>query len=154
MESSELPEGLVVSLIVPSGKPIPDARIRSALGRLFRRVGARDGELSVAFLSDAPIRRMNHDHLGHDWVPDVLSFDLGGADERLVADIYVGLEQAVRQAREHGVPTDEEMVRLVLHGTLHVLGFDHPEDSGAREESELWRIQEAVLCGASDEEAS
>lgn len=154
MRTAELPEGLEVALAVPSGRPVPEARIRRALARLFRRLGTREGEISVTFLADGPIRRLNRDHLDHDWVPDVLSFDLGGESgglgargAGLVADIYVGLDQAERQADELGVPTDEELVRLVLHGTLHVLGFDHPEEPGKREDSELWAIQEAIMAG-------
>ena len=143
-EASTSPPGL--HLNVPSGRPVPEGRIRRAFDRLFDRVRVEAGEFSVTFLEDGPIRRLNRDHLDHDWVPDVLSFSLHDEGEAPVADIYVGLDQAARQAREHGVPTEEELVRLALHGALHTLGFDHPHDPSARDGSELYRLQEALLA--------
>lgn len=137
-----------VHLNVPSGRSIPEPRIRRALSHLFRRLEVRAGELSVTFLADGPIRELNREHLAHDWVPDVLSFRLHEPGEALIGDVYVGLEQAHRQAAEHGVAADEELVRLAVHGTLHTLGFDHPEDPDAREDSEHYRLQEEVLIAA------
>lgn len=151
-----------LELEVPSGRPVPRAWIRAAfvravaLGGPPADAGAPDPEapgapspepppsFSVTFLEDEPIRALNREWLGHDWVPDVLSFRLeeGGG---LVGDIYVGLDQAARQAAEAGVPGEEELVRLALHGALHVLGFDHPEDEEGRAASEQYRRQEAIL---------
>ncbi len=56
----------------------------------------------------------------------------------------MGVDQARRQAAELGVPLDEELVRLAVHGTLHVLGHDHPEGPG-REESPMFALQEALV---------
>jgi probable rRNA maturation factor len=56
----------------------------------------------------------------------------------------VGFEQATRQAGELGVPIDEELVRLAIHGTLHVLGHDHPEDD-ERERSSMFVLQERLV---------
>jgi probable rRNA maturation factor len=57
----------------------------------------------------------------------------------------VGAEQAARQAAELGVPLDEELLRLVIHGTLHVLGYDHPDSDEERAGSPMYRRQEALL---------
>lgn len=62
----------------------------------------------------------------------------------LLGDVYIGVEQAERQAESAAVPRDEELVRLAIHGTLHVLGHDHPEGEG-RETSPLFRRQEALV---------
>jgi probable rRNA maturation factor len=91
----------------------------------------RAGEFSIALLSDAPILEMNRRWLSHDWIPDVLSFALHEDGEAPIGDIYIGIEQARRQARDHAVTLDEELVRLCIHGTLHVLGYDH--DAGSAE---------------------
>jgi probable rRNA maturation factor len=103
----------------------------------------------VALLADEPILELNRTWLGHDWVPDVLSFALHDAGEPPVADIYVGVEQAARQARDHGVSLEEELVRLCIHGTLHVLGYDHSEaearSGGDPETSHLFAAQEALV---------
>jgi probable rRNA maturation factor len=62
-----------------------------------------------------------------------------------VGDIYVGWDEAARQAEEHGVSFHEELARLAIHGTLHVLGHDHPEDA-SRTESPMFRLQERLLA--------
>ena len=74
---------------------------------------------------------------------DVISFSLGDGDE-LLGDIYVGLPQARRQAEDFGVALDEELVRLAIHGSLHVLGYDHP-DGPEREGCAMYALQEAYL---------
>ena len=107
--------------------------------------GVERGEIALTFLSDDRIREMNHSYLGRDYVTDVIAFSLeavgtGGP----MGDIYVGAAQAARQAEELDVPVDEEVVRLAIHGTLHVLGHDHPEGE-TREESELFRRQESLV---------
>jgi probable rRNA maturation factor len=134
--------GVQVELQAPGGERIPEAALRAALERVFAREGVEGGELSITFLADAPIHALNLRWLDHDWVPDVLSFPM---EPPLLGDVYVGHAQALRQAREHGVPPEEELVRLAVHGTLHLLGHDHPEDADGRAASEHTRIQEAIL---------
>lgn len=103
------------------------------------------GEISVALLADADIRRLNREHLGHDRVTDVVAFPLWEEGEPVVGDVYVGLEQARRQAAAEGVPLAEELVRLAVHGTLHVLGWEHPEEASEREASPMYRRQERIV---------
>ena len=95
------------------------------------------------FLDDEGIRELNRAYLGKDSITDVLAFSLG--DEGVVlGDVYVGVPQARRQAQEYGVPVAEELLRLAIHGTLHVLGHKHPEGED-RQESEMFRTQEELL---------
>lgn len=101
-------------------------------------------EISVALLGDDEMRDLNRRYLGEDAPTDVLAFALGEADER-VGDVYVGFEQARRQAAELGVPFAEELARLAIHGTLHVLGYDHP-DGVERERSPMFELQERLLA--------
>jgi probable rRNA maturation factor len=111
------------------------------------------GEFSVTFLDDADMKELNARWLGREYVTDVISFALQDEGEPPVGDIYVGREQAARQADDLGHPLDEELVRLVIHGTLHVLGHDHPEDAEESWRSPMFRLQEdlvrRVLAGAS-----
>ena len=160
---------LLLHLNVPSGRDLPLRRVEAGVRVVFQRVrgegssgkgfgdkgpggkgpggespAGEDGdELSITFLEDGPIRDLNRVYLGHDWVPDVLSFTF--PEPPPLGDIYVGMEQAARQAMDEGVSFEEELVRLAVHGTLHVLGYEHPEDPGEREASEQYRIQEAVV---------
>ncbi len=108
-----------------------------------------DGErraavVSVTFLGRDRMRRLNRDHTGRDRPTDVLAFALPGADGSLAGDIYICRWVAEREAAARDIPLAEELVRLVVHGTLHVLGLDHPEGAG-RTTSEMWRRQERYV---------
>ena len=101
------------------------------------------GELSLTLVDDRAIRAINREYLGRDRVTDVIAFSLG--DEGvLLGDVYVGAEQARRQATELGIDTPEELVRLAVHGTLHVLGHDHPEGED-RLGSPMFELQERLV---------
>jgi probable rRNA maturation factor len=89
------------------------------------------------------ITALNETHLDRQGPTDVIAFNLGERQAPL-GDIYVCPEIARESAGEYGVPLREELLRLVIHGMLHVLGYDHP-DGPEREESELYRRQEEIL---------
>ena len=90
------------------------------------------------------MRALNLEWKRHDRPTDVLAFSLPGPDGKLAGDIYVCSAVAAEQARAMALPHREELIRLVIHGTLHVLGYDHPEGPG-RTRSVLWRRQERYL---------
>jgi probable rRNA maturation factor len=77
---------------------------------------------------------------------DVLAFPLMGPDRSVAGDIYICPWLAARNARDLGIPLRQELARLVIHGVLHVLGYDHPETAG-RTASPMWRRQERYLRG-------
>jgi probable rRNA maturation factor len=90
---------------------------------------------------------MNREHLGHVGTTDVISFGFSRPtprDSGLVGDIYIAPVVAAKNARAAKRPVREEIVRLLVHGTLHVLGYDHPDD-GKREDSAMWRRQEQLV---------
>lgn len=122
-----------------------DVLLSEAVEAVLRDSNAEEAEISVTLLDDEPIRTLNRTWLDHDWVPDVLSFALHEKGEAPVGDIYIGLDQAARQAREHEVGLDEELVRLAVHGTLHILGGEHPEAEDERQRSPFFRRQEAIV---------
>jgi probable rRNA maturation factor len=115
--------------------PVPAAAVR----RLARRLLGRRS-LSLAFVSDAVIRRLNRDFLGHDFATDVLAFPLG--DGGVFGEVVVSGETARREARARGIPGEEELLRYVAHGILHLLGYD---DHAPAERARMWRRQEAEL---------
>lgn len=116
----------------------------AAVQRAVRNVldGERTGPtvVDVTFLSSQRMRALNRRAFGHDRATDVIAFRLPHPG-RLVGDVYVCPAFARRTAREGGIPLREEMIRLVVHGTLHVLGQDHPTGR-MRERSPMWRRQE------------
>jgi probable rRNA maturation factor len=104
------------------------------------RVG---GALSLTLIDDPAIRALHGAYLGKDRVTDVIAFSLGEVGA-LLGDVYVGVEQARRQAEEHDVDVREELVRLAVHGTLHVLGHEHPEGED-RFGSPMFELQERLV---------
>ena len=123
--------------------PVP--LVASAVRTTLEEEGVEAGEVSVALLDDDAIRALNRTHLGHDRVTDVIAFALWDEGRPVVGDVYLGWRQALRQAEEAGVATEEELVRLAVHGTLHVLGWEHPEEADARPGSEMYRRQETLV---------
>lgn len=123
------------------------ARTRASLTRAVRTTladeGTKHGEVSLTLVGDDRIRALNRDYLGRDRVTDVISFALHGPGEPVLADIYIGYPQALRQAAELGLSAHEEVVRLAIHGTLHALGYDHPAED--RFSSPFFRRQEALV---------
>lgn len=131
------------TVVVAGTRPLP-ARL---CARAADHVAAREGQrvaLSVAFLGPRAMARLNAEHKGHDRPTDVLAFPLPLPDGSLAGDIYLCRWHAAREARARGIPVREELLRLVVHGTLHVLGHDHPEGSG-RTRSPMWERQERYL---------
>lgn len=100
--------------------------------------------ISISFVDRDRMRTLTRRWKGTRSATDVLAFALAGPGSGLAGDIYVCRGQAVRQARGLGVPLRQELARLVIHGVLHVLGYDHPESAG-RLESPMWHRQERYL---------
>jgi magnesium transporter len=119
--------------------------LESAVRLVLHAEGVERGEVSVTLLGDDPIREMNRDYLGHDRPTDVIAFALHGEGEPVLGDVYVGVEQAERQAVREGVPARDELARLAIHGTLHVLGYDHPDGEG-RSASPMFERQERLMA--------
>lgn len=100
-------------------------------------------ELSVTFLAAESMRALNRDYHGVDDLTDVLAFGLG--EDPLVGDIYISPDAAEASARELGLDPAAEILRLVIHGILHLLGHDHPEGE-ARYASPMFELQERLLA--------
>jgi probable rRNA maturation factor len=120
------------------------ATLERAVRAVLEEARVERAEISLTLLGDDAIRDLNRRYLGRDRPTDVLAFSLGTGDEPL-GDVYVGVEQARRQARELDVPAQEEIVRLAIHGTLHVLGHDHPEGV-ERADSPMFALQERLVA--------
>jgi probable rRNA maturation factor len=126
--------------------PVARTRVARVAERVLHSEGVRDAALSITFVSDRRIASLNWQHLRHRGPTDVISFALArefkGAP--LTGDIYIAPGVARRNAHAEGHGVREELLRLVVHGVLHVSGHDHP-DGEARYESPMWRRQESLL---------
>ena len=124
--------------------PFPAGTVQEAARWVLESEGVTAAELSFAFLPDHEIAALNREYLDHEGPTDVISFPLHQPGQDPLGDVYVGLEQALRQAEEHAVPPTDEVLRLAIHGTLHILGYDHPVDED-RERSRMYLRQEELL---------
>jgi probable rRNA maturation factor len=136
-----LPRGFAAGSARPAAqrKMLPHAA-RTALQTL----SVDEAEVSVALQDDAAISALNKEYLSHDGPTDVISFALYDAGEPPLGDVYIGFEQALRQAESLGVAPEQELMRLAVHGVLHVMGYDHP-DGEERLQSDMWALQERIM---------
>ena len=112
-----------------SGGP-PQARVRRLLGRANRAMGNRPREVSVLFCGDRRMAGLNRRWRGRERSTDVLAFPASEAASGFLGDIVISIPYASRQARRRGESRAREVDRLLLHGYLHLLGFDHETDRG------------------------
>ena len=115
-----------------------DARACEAFAeKAAAAIGKNDSSATIAFVSDKNIRGLNRQFRGVDKATDVLSFPAGDADKSNLGDIAISVETAARQAKENGLTFDEEVAQLILHGLLHLCGYDHETDNGQMNRLEL-----------------
>lgn len=117
---------------------LPLRRIERSATALLGATGRPQATLSLTFVGDAAMRRLNREYRGHDRTTDVLSFpmyerfavpklSMPGNPELLIGDIIIGLDVAARQAIAYDAPLVAEIERLLVHGVAHLLGHDHEE---------------------------
>jgi probable rRNA maturation factor len=113
--------------------------------RALEVLGLSKVELSIALVSDAQIKRLNKLYRNKDKPTDVLSFPIGEKveDWLILGDIVISVDTAKRQAQELGHSLEEELKRLLVHGLVHLLGYDH--ELGGGEEKKFFELEEFVL---------
>jgi probable rRNA maturation factor len=99
-------------------------------------IGNHGSSATVAFISDKSIRKLNQQFRNTDKATDVLSFPSGDENTNL-GDIAISVETAAKQAKENGLTFEGEIAQLILHGLLHLSGYDHETDNGEMNRLEL-----------------
>ena len=112
-----------------SGAPAP-ARVRRILDATARVAGGRDRDVSVFFCGDRRMAGLNRRWRRKNGPTDVLAFPAGESGARFLGDIVISIPYATRQARRRSEPPLREIDRLLVHGFLHLLGYDHETDDG------------------------
>lgn len=140
---------------------ISRGRTRDLVRATLERERVKNALVSVAFVGVHTMSQLNRDFLSHNGPTDVIAFALGRRTARstrgqartprdgrralpVIGDIYICQAVAERNARRLGIPLRKELARLVVHGTLHVLGYEHPKGD-SRVSSPMWRRQEKIL---------
>ena len=103
--------------------------------RALNVIGKNEHSATIAFVSDKRIRELNRQFRGIDKATDVLSFP--AEEEFNLGDVAVSVETAVVQAKENGLSFNDEIAQLILHGLLHLSGYDHETDNGEMNRLEL-----------------
>ena len=114
----------------------PHKRIKTIVAYVLKRE-KREANLNIHIVGDKRMRSLNREHRGRDKTTDVLSFayqegEHPGFFERELGDIFINPAQIKRQAKFWDVTYDEEFTRMLIHAVLHLLGFDHVEETDAK----------------------
>ncbi|MCX7930419.1 MAG: rRNA maturation RNase YbeY [Chlorobi bacterium] len=119
---------------------LPRQKIVRAIETVLAGEAITDARVVVVLCDDITIRTINAEFLQHDWATDVISFALTEAP--LDGEVYISVETAQRQADEYNVSLHNELVRLAVHGTLHLVGYNDTTES---ERQLMYRIQEQYV---------
>ena len=107
---------------------VDEERLRQAVDNVLLAGGIATAEVSVAIVDDATMHSLNAQFLDHDYPTDVLSFLLERSGDRLEGEIIASADTATRNAQQYGWPAADELLLYVIHGTLHLVGYDDTTD--------------------------
>jgi probable rRNA maturation factor len=133
-----------------SGKQFPIRKLRKIANRILELLKQDQAELSLALVGNPEIRKLNARFRNKNYPTDVLSFPAEGGvptGVRLLGDVVISVDKAKQQARERKRTLDEEMVTLLIHGVLHLLGYDH--ERSAKDATIMTRLEKKIygaLC--------
>jgi len=114
------------------------------IDKLKNTISVYDGDLNVVFVNDLYIRALNKSYRDKDEPTDVLSFNYGNkqGEEGIVGEVYISVETAKRQAKEYKKSLADELVKLLVHGLLHVHGYDHEKSEDYKK---MYKVEKNVL---------
>ena len=133
-----------------AGKQFRSRKLKRIANKVLELLKQNDAELSVALVGNAEIRKLNAQFRKKDYPTDVLSFpaqDGMPTGVRLLGDVVISVDKAKQQARERSRALDEEMVTLLIHGIVHLLGYDH--ERSAKDARAMLRLERKIyraLC--------
>ena len=116
-------------------------RLEAILARTINPKRYRNRELTLVFLDVKAARRLNLKFRKRNYATDILSFQ--GMDQETLGDLVICAEVIRRQAREHGLLIREELGYMILHGVLHLLGYDH--ETSERDAKKMFKFQDAIF---------
>jgi rRNA maturation RNase YbeY len=110
--------------------------------KALQTIGSEKQEATIVFVGDGAIRKLNRQFRGQDYVTDVLSFPSEAEPFEIengsqLGEVVISVPRAAAQAKEHGLNFSDEVRQLILHGLLHLCGYDHENDRGEMNQLEL-----------------
>lgn len=124
--------------------------LRAVAAKILSALGCPTSELSIAIVGDRAIRILNREYLGKDRPTNVISFSMqegefGAVNPALLGDVVISVDTAAQEAEEAGVTFWERLVFLLMHGILHLTGYDH-ERSGEEEARRMEAKEQEVFA--------
>ncbi len=126
------------------------AGIRRDVRKVLRLLGAGDRQLSLMLVDDDGIRTINRDYLRKDRPTNVIAFslaegDFGNINPDVLGDVVVSVEAAGREAKAAGIPVGDALLNLLIHGVLHLSGYDHEGPLGRSRARLMSAVQEVLF---------
>lgn len=119
----------------------PD-KIRAWLKRVLKNEDRQQGEINIIFCSDRYLSQLNFKYLNQDTLTDIITFDHSGSKNIISGDLFISIDRVTENASEMGVKRDDELHRVIVHGLLHLLGYD---DKSSSERSAMREKEDAYL---------
>lgn len=119
---------------------LTDAEVRQLVKKILTQFKSLNKTLSIQFVGEKRIRELNKKYRGIDKATDVLSFGLEEGTD--LGDIFICYSQIKKQAKIYQVEMKEEAARMITHGVLHLLGFDHQKKA---DEKKMFSLQEKLI---------
>ncbi|HSR11391.1 MAG TPA: rRNA maturation RNase YbeY, partial [Thermodesulfobacteriota bacterium] len=121
--------------------PVDAARLKRAARRMLGSLGIQGSALSIAVVDDDEITRLNRRYFHRNRPTNVISFPMDSGDSsplphKILGDVVISADTAVRHAEEAGSDADDEILFLLIHGILHLAGYDHEKDAAGEKEME------------------
>ena len=126
---------------------IHDIVVKRLIQQLLVLIRESESEVSIRFVGDTRMRRLNREYRGNERTTDVLAFafrEASGPFSHMLGDVVISIPMALRQAKSFDHSLSEELARLLIHGVLHLVGYDHERSeadarSMKRKEMALWK---------------
>ena len=130
------------------GKKFPSAPLKKIAGAVLKLLKQDNAELSIALIGNAEMQKLNAQYRKKDYATDVLSFP--ASEElppglRILGDVVISVDKAKEQAGERGRTLEQEMITLLIHGIVHLLGYDH--ERSAQDARLMSRLEKQLYRG-------
>jgi probable rRNA maturation factor len=116
-----------------SRHPVDEAQLTEAAAAVLQDSSFSSAAISLVVIDDATIHKLNRRHLEHDWPTDVLSFVLEDNGDHLEGEVILSADTAAAAADEHGHSAADEQLLYLIHGMLHLVGYDDKADENAQQ---------------------
>ncbi|MCE1187740.1 MAG: rRNA maturation RNase YbeY [Ignavibacteria bacterium] len=135
---------MVQNVHVVSGKKssITAREVHAVVKHVKQQLQFTIDNLDIAFISGEELLKINQEYLQHNYKTDIISFDYTDGNSAVDAELLISVDDAEKNAEKFGVTVKEELIRLVVHGLLHVRGFD---DLDKKEKSRMMKEQERLV---------